>query len=72
MTHIKPITVRLSFFSVQQAGRECLRRQLEIDDLSIPDRIYPIPKYVKPKPKYEWTPAGAVGFITNYGRMLIP
>jgi len=67
-----PFTIRLSFFSVQQAGRECLKRQLAIDDLAIPDRVYPIPKYVKPKAKYEWTPAGAVGFIKNYGNMLIP
>lgn len=67
-----PITVRLNFFSVKQAGLECLKKQLEMDDLAIPDHVYPIPKYTKPKAKYPWTPAGAIGFITNYGKMLIP
>lgn len=57
------------FYTIQQAGEECMRRQLELDEVGIEIPAPPLPKYVKEKVK--WSKTAKVAFISGI-RSLIP
>ena len=48
------------FYSIEDAGRQAMYRQLAIEESSIPDKVYPIPKVDLKKVK--WSETMKAGF----------
>lgn len=62
--------INIQFFSVQQAGRECLKRQLEIDEANLKDYDRPLLKFKRSKNPF--TLASAYGFARTIIKGMLP
>ena len=61
------------FVTIQQAGREALKRQLEIDEANLPDYPRLLPKVnIKDMKNYFPTEASKYGFIRCMVRAMMP
>lgn len=61
------------FVTIQQAGREALKRQLEIEEANLPDYERPLKKMTTKEMKnYFPTDASRYGFIMGCVKMMLP
>jgi len=64
--------INTKFFSVIQAGRACLKRQLEIDEANLPDYPRPLKKITKKGKTPFQTMASRYGFAGACYRYMAP
>lgn len=64
--------INTKFITVQQAGRACLKRQLEIDEVNLPDYPRPLKKIKGTHKTYFQKEAGKHGFIMAVIRSNLP
>lgn len=60
------------FITVQQAGRACLKRQLEIDEANLPDYPRPLKRITKKSKNPFMTLASQYGFARAIYRYIAP
>jgi hypothetical protein len=64
--------INTKFITVQQAGRACLKRQLEIDEVNLPDYPRPLKKIKGTHKNYFQTQAAKYGFVMAVVRCNLP
>ena len=62
----------IKFFTVRQAGIECLKRQLQIDEANLPDYPRPLKEIKSTYKNYFQTEAAKHGFVTACIRAMLP
>ena len=62
----------IKFFTIKQAGNECLKRQLEVDEANLPDYPRPLKKIKGTHKNFFQTEAAKYGFIMACVRSMLP